>query len=131
MKQDKEERHIKVSIPKECHLWNKKGITGEEVTTSLVLVKMYEDDSHLIRSLMQCKECGHLFFHEFYEVVDWEHGNDAQYSTWIPVDDGAGANNLNDLSPLELLRYGGLRIDFPSNAEKPSAPRWNMPEYKE
>ncbi len=119
-------KQIRVSIPKECHLWNNQEITSDELTTSLALVKMYEDDSHLIRSLKRCTACGHLFFYEFYEIVDWEHGNDAQYRSWIPVDDVESADRLKELSPFELLRYGGIKEDFPSSAEKPAAPHWNM-----
>ena len=101
-----------MDIPTECHLWNNKVLSGDDLRRSLELVKTYEDGSHLIRSLLRCKECGHLYFHEFYEFVDWEHGNDAQYSTWIPVDDAASADALNDLSPLQLLQYGGIRVDW-------------------
>jgi hypothetical protein len=122
------DNQIIVSIPTECHLWNKKVLTRDDLRTSLELVKTYEDDSHLMKSLLRCKDCGHLYFHEFYEIVDWEQGNDAQYSTWIPVDDAASSDALNDLSPLELLQYGGIRVDFPSNAAQPTAPYWNLPD---
>lgn len=124
MTRDTESKHIKANIPKECHLWNDKRLTQDALAESLVLVKAYEDEFHLIRSLLRCRECGHLFFHEFYEVVDWVDGNDAQYSTWIPVDDIESADSLNDLSPLELLRYGAIQVDFPSNAKEPTAPYW-------
>jgi hypothetical protein len=44
------------------------------------LVETYADESHLRRYLLKCRECGQLYFFEFYEWVDWEHGNDPQYS---------------------------------------------------
>ena len=116
---------IKVSIPRECHLWNNQGLTADELRAALVFVKLYEDDSHLIRNLLRCRKCGHLFFHEFYELVDWTEGNDAQYSSWIPVDDVESADRLNALSPFALLRYTSLRVDYPSNAQKPTRPYWN------
>jgi hypothetical protein len=92
----------------------------------LALLHTYEDESHLMRHLMKCNACGQLYFHEFYEIVDWKDGNDAQYSTWIPIEDVESADWLNKMSPLELLRFAGLRIDFPSDAKKPSAPYWNL-----
>src|SRR5919109_5685630 len=104
---------ILVEMPMECQLWQQKNLCSDELRESLMLVKTYEDESHLIRNLLRCKTCGQLFFHEFYEVVDWKDGNDAQYSTWIPVADVDSADALNELSPLELLQYVGLRIDFP------------------
>lgn len=78
-----------------------------------------------MRRLYKCRDCGHLYFYEFYEDVDWERGRDAQYRSWIPVDDAKSADILNGLSPLELLKYPSLRIDFPSKADKPSEPHWN------
>lgn len=124
MTRDSESKHIKASIPKQCHLWNEKELTRDALTKSLVLVKSYEDESHLIRSLLRCKDCGHLYFHEFYEIVDWTEGNDAQYSTWIPVDEIESADSLNGLSPMQLMRYGGIPVNFPSDAKEPTAPYW-------
>jgi hypothetical protein len=64
------------------------------------LVKTYADDSHIVRDLLKCADCGHLYFHEFYEEIDWKEGNDAQYTSFIPVDDIRSADNLSKLSPL-------------------------------
>jgi hypothetical protein len=128
MTSDSEAKHIKSGIPKQCHLWNDKELTRVTITKSLVLVKKYEDDSHLIRNLLRCRECGQLYFHEFYEIVDWTDGNDAQYTTWIPVEDVESADHLNALSPMELLRYGGMRVNYPSSAKLPTAPYWTMRE---
>ena len=128
MTQKSESKHIRVKIPNECHLWINKAIARDDLRTSLALEKTYEDDSHLIRTLLKCKQCGHMFFHEFYEIVDWEHGNDAQYSSWIPVDDVESADSLNRLTPMGLSRYAALRVDYPSSADKPTAPYWNVRE---
>src|SRR5437588_4177367 len=111
---------INVSIPTECHLWSDKPLTREAIHAALERVTTYEDESHLIRTLLRCRRCGHLYFHEFYEVVDWQHGNDAQYSSWIPVDDAESAERLSRLSPFALLGYAAIRIAFPSDAAQPS-----------
>jgi hypothetical protein len=117
-----------VTIPSDCHLYRDQPLSAQALRASLLFVKTYEDDTHLIRSLLRCKRCGQLYFHEFYEVVDWSGGNDAQYSSWIPVDDEPSADRLNELSPFALLAYTAIRIDFPTSAQEPSAPYWRVRE---
>ncbi len=115
---------IKVVAPKKCHLWEKKSITRDELINSFNVIKTYEEDSHLTRNLLKCKECGHLYFHEFYEEINWKNGNDPQYSTWIPVADEKSADKLSKLSQIMLNAYLSIRHDFPSNAKKPTGPYW-------
>ena len=117
-----------MTIPAQCHLYRDQPLTAANVRASLALLKTYEDDSHLIRTLTQCKRCGQLYFHEFYEIVDWSGGNDAQYSSWIPVSDAKSAERLNELAPIALLAYTALCIDFPTEAKAPSAPYWKVQE---
>ena len=117
-----------MTLPLHCHLYRDQPLTAQSLRASLALVKTYEDDTHLIRTLLRCKRCGQLYFHEFYEVVDWSGGNDAQYSSWIPVDDEPGADRLNALSPFGLLAYTSIGIDFPTSAQEPSAPYWRLRE---
>ena len=87
MTQDAASKHIRTNIPKACHLWNDEALTRDALAKSLVPVKEYADELHLIRSLMRCTVCGHLYFHEFYEEIDKHEGTDVQYMSWIPVDD--------------------------------------------
>jgi len=115
---------IKVVAPKKCHLWGKKSITRDELINSFNVIKTYEEDSHLTRNLLKCKECGHLYFHEFYEEINWKNGNDPQYSTWIPIADEKSADKLSKLSQIMLNAYLSIRYDFPSNAKKPTGPYW-------
>jgi hypothetical protein len=80
----------------------------------------YVDESHLFRDLLKCKGCGQLYFFEFYEEIDWEEGNDPQYSTYIPVETGAEIEMLKKASPLKLLEHlPQLRHDFPKDAKSP------------
>jgi hypothetical protein len=115
-------KNIRISEPKSCHLWTAKDLTREEIYSALEEVRVYEDSSHLGRSLKRCKSCGQLYFYEFYEEIDWSGGDDPQYITFIPVEDEESARNLSGLSQLDLLKYRSIRIDFPSGAEKPSMP---------
>ena len=92
-------------IPEQCALWKKQVIEESDVRDAFDLVETYIDTSHLWRYLLRCKECGQLYFFEFYEEVNWAgkgNGNDYQYSTWIPVAPGV-AETLKDKSPLKLL----------------------------
>lgn len=111
-------------IPFQCHLWQKGAPTAKQLLKDLVDVATYEDDSHLIRKVKRCRKCRQLYFYEFYEEIDWVGGNDPQYRTWIPIEDEDSAEELSSLSPLQLLRYSGIRSDFPSDADHPIAPRW-------
>lgn len=67
------------------------------------VVKTFIDSSHLVRNIVKCKDCGQLYFHEYYEVIDWVDGDDSQYDTYIPIEDEIKAEALSSLSPLELL----------------------------
>jgi len=116
---------IRTTGPTECILWKTDVLTIEQLLEILDLVTTYEDDSHLIRMLLRCKECGHLYFREFYEEIDWQEGKDAQYWTWIPVDDQESAENLSKLSVMELLIYPSIRYDYPDGADIPRGPVWH------
>ena len=116
---------IKTSHPTKCVLWRTENLSIDQLRQILEIITIYEDDSHLIRRLLRCKECGHLYFKEFYEEIDWIEGKDAQYWTWIPVDDAESGEELNKLSPLELLSYPSIRYDYPMGADQPTGPYWN------
>src|SRR5580704_11891245 len=76
------------------------------------LVETYADESHLRRYLLKCRECAQLYFFEFYEWIDWEHGNDPQYSKYIPVTTVDDAQMLRKASQAELLLFSpSLNID--------------------
>ena len=82
----------------------------------------FVDESHLSRELLRCKDCGQLYFFEFYEEIDWEDGNDPQFSTYVPVETGAEIEMLKKASPIKLLEYlPQLRRDFPKDAKSPTA----------
>lgn len=119
----------RVRVPRGCRLWTERDrLTRETVRAMLEPVKTYEDDSHLLRQLLRCTECGSLYFFEFYEEVDWQEGNDPQYSTWIPVADVETADYLSGLSRFDLLEFSAIRVDFPASASRPTGPAWIVRE---
>lgn len=107
--------------PTKCHLWNKEELTEEDIIprNNFELLKTYVDESHLWRYLLKCKDCGQLYFYEFYEEIDWKEGKDPQYTTLIPVASDEEAKKMAELSTIEILKFSPrLQSDFPSNAEK-------------
>ena len=104
-------------IPDKCHLWkNGEAMTDEKAVFDQVI--SYVHQSHLLRDLLRCKDCGQLYFSEFYEVVDWVGGNDSQYSTYIPVASESEAAALSRLSPHELLAFSPRLVDVRGEAGK-------------
>lgn len=94
-----------------CHVWIDPELSWDKLRGLFKSEREYEESSHFERSCLRCPVCGQLYFYEFYEVVDWDDGDDRMYSTWIPVDDVETANKLAQLSPLELLDFPSLRCD--------------------
>jgi hypothetical protein len=107
--------------PTQCVLWGQPELVGIPKQNLFELIDTYVDDSHWFRKLLKCRECGQLYFYEFYEYIDWVNGNDPQYQTYIPVETEDEINTLKKTaSPLELLKfYPRLQRDFPKDAEKP------------
>lgn len=105
--------------PTQCVFWDDPKIVRSTPMEELFeLIDTYAYESHLRRYLLKCRECGQLYFFEFYEWIDWEHGNDPQYSKYIPISTMGDAEMLKNAPPHELLRFSpSLNIDFPKDAE--------------
>src|SRR5579863_5345869 len=80
--------------PLECILWRSPGRL-ENIQDVLDTIETYMDDSHHMRRLVKCRECGQLYFYEFLEFVDYQDGEDPQYRTYIPVASGEDAALLS------------------------------------
>jgi hypothetical protein len=94
-----------VKPPAQCHLWQKEILDSKDLREAFQLVESYIDESHLHKTLMQCKTCGQLYFYEFYEEIDWDDGRDLQYQTYIPVDTEEEIVALKTASLLELFAF--------------------------
>jgi hypothetical protein len=69
-----------------CHLFTVPKLTIEILNANTFeRVGTFIDDSHLMRRLLRCKECGQIYFYEFREEIDWLHGEDPQYRTYIAL----------------------------------------------
>ena len=103
---------VTLRSPTQCVLWDHPERIGGKFAEIFDVVARYEDDSHLTRSLYKCKECGQLYFHEWYEWVDWEHGNDKMYTTLIPVQTQSEIDALKATNFFTLLNfYPRLQLD--------------------
>jgi hypothetical protein len=90
--------------PTGCSLWRQPDAVLKP-RECFEVVETFANESHLSRSLLRCRECGQLYFHEFYENVDWDGGNDAQYWTYIPVPTRDEAERMKDISVFQLMLY--------------------------
>ena len=68
-------------------------------------------------TLLECRECGQLYFFEFYERIDWEGGDDPQYTTFVPVDGQEEIERLKACSPFELLQFSPAAEGFPKGRQ--------------
>jgi hypothetical protein len=107
--------------PRQCHLWIEE--EPQVDPQALEVVRTFQDESHFVRRLLRCGECGQLYFYEFVEIVDWTQGNDAQYRTYVPVEQNE-VEELSKTTALELLRYTPrIQRDWPKTAAQPVS-RW-------
>jgi len=110
--------------PTQCALWSKPERVNGPTRERFELVRTFADESHLLRYLLKCRECGQLYFFEFYEEVDWVDGDDPQYSTYIPVETDAEIETLKAVTHLGLLQFTPrLQQDYPKGARGPTL-RW-------
>jgi hypothetical protein len=110
--------------PIQCELWEKPELASGPMKDRFELLETFEDESHLWRYLLKCRECGQLYFYEFYEEIDWVDGEDPQYVTYIPVETEAEIEVLKKCTPIELCGYfPRLQRDFAKGAKEPTV-RW-------
>jgi hypothetical protein len=53
--------------PTQCVLWHKTNLTPADL--NFELVKVFMRTPHIERDLFKCRECGQLYFHDWYEHV--------------------------------------------------------------
>lgn len=78
-----------------------------------------DDMDHWWRYLLKCRECGQMYFFEFFETIDWNHGNDPQLKLMVPVESRSEIEPLLRRapgSPITGTRY--LREFWPADGEK-------------
>ena len=83
------------------------------------------DDSHFIVSLRRCPECGQRFLRIFTEFVDWQGGDDAQYTDVVPVTEDEAKRIVQDGENVSLEYLGDLgtgrrrlQMDWPTGGPR-------------
>lgn len=119
-------REIKTSPPVRCALWKAESLPEAMEAIRFERLKDYLDSSHAERALLRCKECGQLYFYAWYEVPHFPTGHDGQYRTFIPVDDEASADALNEMGSSELNQFRAIhRIHLPGSENYDDPPFWS------
>ena len=105
--------------PTECILWTDPERL-QNIHEILEKIETYMDDSHHMRRLLRCRECGQLYFYEFLEFIDYEKGEDPQYRTYIPVRSAEDAATLSRLPQWDLIECApAIHADWPKGQDKP------------
>jgi len=106
--------------PEQCHLWRADTLVSEDLRGALEAIEQYVVESHFAQCLLRCRQCGQLYFYTFQEEINWEDGDDPQYSTYVPVETSEEAKGLRRLNPLNLSAVmPRLQKDFPTGAKVP------------
>lgn len=107
----------RVRAPVQCTLWSVPELIGQ-AKDRFEAVETFVDESHLRRALLKCRECGQFYFSEFFEIPDWDDGDDAQYTTYVPVQTAEEIEALKNADVMEILLYTPrLQRDFPKGAK--------------
>ena len=110
-----------MKAPTQCILWAKPELIDSGMKERFEQLETYEDDSHLWRYLLKCRECGQVYFFEFYETIDWDAGDDSHCSTYIPV------QTPEEVEVLKKAPVGDLSLFSPRllrNYPTPPTVRW-------
>jgi hypothetical protein len=105
MAEEQDNGSVKLRAPTQCAMWQRPELALGKFSQTFELVEEYVDESHLERSLWKCQECGQLYFHEWYEWVDWDKGDDKIYVTLLPVQTSEDIAALKETNVFELMRY--------------------------
>ncbi len=104
----------------ECILWKNVEFVAGPISENFELLETITETSHWRRYILRCRCCALRYFFEFHEEIDWEGGNDPQFSVWVPFDSDDQLSTLRRCLPKSM---GGIvpRLckDWPEDSEKP------------
>ena len=128
-------RCLKMADFSDCHLWRTDTVPKDELD-KLEEVETFLEDSHLMRRVKRCHDCGQFYFYEFYEEIDYTQGDDPQWRALIPVQSIAEARELAKGDVLHMTkrtpriqwvdgrRYLGKVNGEPRYTDEPEIPHW-------
>ena len=107
--------------PTQCVLWDKPERFKGPLKDQFERLETLVDESHWIRHILKCRECGQRYFYEFYEVIDWVDGEDPQYRTLVPFDTEEELEALRASNHMTLLEFSPrLQRDWPKGVDAPT-----------
>ena len=89
--------------PTQCVLWLTPELT--DAPNFFEHLEAFVDEPHWSRDLLRCRECGQLYIHDFYEVINWSGGDDSQYAFYAPVETKEEIDSIKGVSSLEVLKF--------------------------
>lgn len=102
-----------------CRLWtDPASVLADDLNLRFERVETYTQGSNHWRYLLKCRDCGQLYFYEFFEQAGEAGGCDPMYTTYIPVGSRAAAEAVNETEPAGLLSVlPRLQADWPLDTE--------------
>jgi len=97
---------VELRHPTQCVLWeHPERVKGSAFSRCLEEIACYEQGRHQTRTLEKCRECGQLYFYDWFEWSEREEGIDWAVSNLIPVQTEAEIEALKQASSSDLLLY--------------------------
>ena len=118
MADEDETSSVALQAPTQCALWEHPELARGKFSQTFELVEEYVDDRDLERSLWKCKECGQLYFREWFDWDQWRGGNGKLYVTLLPVQTAEEIAALKQTTVFALMRY------YPRLHLEGREPRW-------
>ena len=107
-----------------CQLWADPQLKlSRPLREEFELVSELFRESHWWQYVLKCRCCGQVYLMEFFETIDWEKGEDPQWTTWVPLRNADDATRFCG-TPVAALRLSRpyLRIDHPKS--EPTVVEW-------
>lgn len=113
-----------MSLPETCLLWtDPEAALARPMKDQFELTETLFKTSHHWRYILTCRKCRARYLFEFYEEIDWEDGEDPQWSIYVPVQSEAQLSEMRKAcNPRQLVHFlPHLSVDFPKGAAQRSA----------
>jgi hypothetical protein len=106
-----------------CHLCRVDGVPKAEFDTAVEAIESVSHSSHLTKALLRCRACRQLYFRIWYELIDWNGGDDQGYEICVPVSGHEEIERLEQMLPppmsLDLLTIAPrLQIETTGDARR-------------
>jgi len=91
-----------------CHGDDAVAVVAYYQSGGLEIDERLSDDSHFGVTIRHCTRCQQRFLYVFTEFVDWQGGEDDQYTEVVPISAAEAAEALQRASDLQFLGSLGI-----------------------